>query len=32
MVMGLRVGQEEEVKGLDITELGMEAYPEFSKS
>jgi Amt family ammonium transporter len=31
MVMGLRVGEEEEVKGLDITELGMEAYPEFAK-
>ena len=31
-VMGLRVGAEDEVKGLDITEMGMEAYPEFSKS
>jgi Amt family ammonium transporter len=25
--MGLRVSQEEEIKGLDITEHGMEAYP-----
>ncbi|MEX0285568.1 MAG: ammonium transporter [Paracoccaceae bacterium] len=28
---GIRVGEEEEVNGLDTTELGMEAYPEFSK-
>ena len=30
-VMGIRVGEEEEVTGLDMSELGMEAYPEFSK-
>jgi Amt family ammonium transporter len=30
-VMGLRVDQEAEINGLDMTELGMEAYPEFSK-
>lgn len=30
-VMGIRVGEEEEITGLDTTELGMEAYPEFSK-
>lgn len=30
-VMGIRVGEEEEINGLDVTELGMEAYPEFSK-
>ncbi|MCL4132467.1 UNVERIFIED_CONTAM: hypothetical protein GTU68_065698 [Idotea baltica] len=30
-VMGIRVGEEEEINGLDMTELGMEAYPEFSK-
>jgi Amt family ammonium transporter len=30
-VMGIRVGEEEEMNGLDMTELGMEAYPEFSK-
>ena len=30
-VIGIRVGEEEEISGLDMTELGMEAYPEFSK-
>ncbi len=30
-IMGIRVGEEEEIIGLDIAELGMEAYPEFSK-
>ncbi|NCQ24617.1 MAG: ammonium transporter [Roseovarius sp.] len=30
-VMGLRVSEEDEIKGLDVAELGMEAYPEFSK-
>ncbi|MBK0325893.1 ammonium transporter [Rhodobacteraceae bacterium F11138] len=29
--MGIRVGAEEEINGLDMAELGMEAYPEFSK-
>jgi Amt family ammonium transporter len=29
--MGIRVGEEEEIMGLDVTEMGMEAYPEFSK-
>ena len=29
--MGLRVGEEEEINGLDMAELGMEAYPEFSR-
>ena len=29
--MGISVGEEEEVAGLDTSELGMEAYPEFSK-
>ena len=28
--MGLRVSEEEEVNGLDMAELGMEAYPEFT--
>ncbi|WP_371169530.1 ammonium transporter [Aliiroseovarius sp. 2305UL8-7] len=28
--MGLRVSEEEEVSGLDMAELGMEAYPEFT--
>ena len=31
-VLGLRVSEDEEIKGLDISELGMEAYPEFSKN
>ncbi|WP_121061315.1 ammonium transporter [Chachezhania antarctica] len=30
-IMGLRVSEEEEINGLDMAELGMEAYPEFSK-
>ncbi|MFX0541130.1 ammonium transporter [Roseovarius sp. S4756] len=29
--MGLRVDQEAEINGLDMAELGMEAYPEFHK-
>ncbi|MGE4325251.1 MAG: ammonium transporter [Pseudodonghicola sp.] len=31
-VMGLRVDEETEINGLDMAELGMEAYPEFSKN
>ncbi|WP_118137514.1 ammonium transporter [Oceanicella sp. SM1341] len=31
-VMGIRASQEDEVAGMDVAELGMEAYPEFSKS
>ncbi|MEM9387113.1 MAG: ammonium transporter [Pseudomonadota bacterium] len=30
-VMGLRVGEEEEVGGLDVVDCGIEAYPEFTK-
>ncbi|MBY5935410.1 ammonium transporter [Tateyamaria omphalii] len=30
-VMGIRVGEEEEIAGLDMSEMGMEAYPDFSK-
>jgi len=30
-VMGIRVSEEAELEGLDTTELGMEAYPDFSK-
>ena len=30
-VMGLRPSEENEMKGLDISELGMEAYPDFTK-
>jgi Amt family ammonium transporter len=29
--VGIRVGEEEEINGLDMAELGMEAYPEFSR-
>lgn len=29
-VMGLRVSAEEEYEGVDMSECGMEAYPEFS--
>ena len=31
MLMGARVSEESEVEGLDKTELGIEAYPDFSK-
>jgi len=31
-VVGLRVSEEAEIDGLDMSELGMEAYPEFSKT
>jgi len=31
-VMGIRVTEEEEYEGVDLTECGMEAYPEFSAS
>ena len=30
-VLGIRVDEEAEINGLDTSELGMEAYPEFSK-
>ncbi len=29
--MGIRVEEEDEINGLDMAELGMEAYPEFSR-
>ncbi len=29
--MGIRVSEEDEINGLDTSELGMEAYPEFAK-
>jgi Amt family ammonium transporter len=32
MVIGLRVSEQEEVEGLDIHELGLEAYPEFKRN
>jgi Amt family ammonium transporter len=30
MVMGIRVSEEEEYAGVDFSECGMEAYPEFT--
>ncbi len=30
-ILGIRVSEEDEINGLDMAELGMEAYPEFSK-
>ena len=30
-IMGIRVTEEAEINGLDMSELGMEAYPDFSK-
>jgi len=30
-IFGIRVSEEDEINGLDVSELGMEAYPEFSK-
>ena len=30
--MGIRVKEEDEITGLDITEMGMEAYPEFANT
>ncbi len=30
--MGIRVSEEEEYEGVDLSECGMEAYPEFAKS
>ncbi|MFT4743678.1 MAG: Amt family ammonium transporter [Yoonia sp.] len=31
MVVGIRVSEDAEINGLDMSELGMEAYPEFSR-
>jgi Amt family ammonium transporter len=32
MVMGIRVSEEEEYEGVDLSECGLEAYPEFASS
>ena len=32
LVMGIRVTEEEEYEGVDLSECGMEAYPEFTKN
>jgi Amt family ammonium transporter len=29
--MGIRVSEEDEINGLDTSELGMEAYPDFTR-
>jgi Amt family ammonium transporter len=31
-ITGIRVSEEDEINGLDMSELGMDAYPDFSKS
>ena len=31
LIMGIRVSEEEEYEGVDISECGMEAYPEFTR-
>ena len=30
-IMGIRVSEEEEYEGVDVSETGIEAYPEFSR-
>ena len=30
-IMGIRVSEEEELEGVDISECGLEAYPEFTR-
>lgn len=32
LVMGIRVTEEEEYEGVDLSECGMEAYPEFTNT
>ena len=32
MAMGIRVSEEDELKGIDTSECGIEAYPEFTSS
>ena len=32
LILGIRVDEETEINGLDMAELGMDAYPEFSKT
>jgi Amt family ammonium transporter len=32
LVMGVRVSEDEEVEGVDVSECGLEAYPDFAKS
>ena len=32
MIMGIRVSEEEEYEGVDLSECGLEAYPEFTQA
>jgi Amt family ammonium transporter len=32
LIMGLRCSEEEEMLGLDVTEIGLSAYPDFQKT
>jgi len=32
MIMGIRVSEEDEYDGVDLSECGMEAYPEFTNA
>ena len=32
VIMGIRVSEEEEFEGVDLSECGMEAYPEFTSA
>jgi len=32
MIIGIRVSEEEEYDGVDLSECGMEAYPEFTNA
>ena len=32
MIMGIRISEEEEYEGADMSETGIEAYPEFSRT
>ena len=31
VTVGIRVGEEEEYRGLDVSEIGLEAYPDFQR-
>ena len=31
MIIGIRVSEEQELEGVDVSEVGMEAYPDFRK-
>ena len=31
LIIGIRVSEEQELEGVDVSEVGMEAYPDFKK-